>query len=318
MKHRLCERFAAAVFLAAIITGTVLTTRASGQEVRIRSGDRLRLDVPQREQLGSLLTVDDSGDVSIAIVGRIRVAGSTLDEARLSILRALQDVYPSVQSITLTLIGEEARRIIFVQGQVVRPGKIEFAGAPNIWEAIREAGGTTALASLGTVRLIRAEGTEERTSIINVQRAIDSGDFSSLPVLRPGDTVIVPERTPVYSGSGAVNIIGAVRLPAPYSLTGGRRLIDAVLAAGGPTENAKLNSVTVIRTLPEGGQLTMLIDFEAYLNTGDIRHNPVILPDDTVNVPPRDNYWRRLFMDPALLIGFVTAAVTTAAILSSD
>ncbi len=39
--------------------------------------------------------------------------------------------------------GEKSRRLIYVQGEVIQPGKYEFIEEPNVWEAIREAGGAT-------------------------------------------------------------------------------------------------------------------------------------------------------------------------------
>ncbi|MCX5752682.1 MAG: polysaccharide biosynthesis/export family protein, partial [Candidatus Krumholzibacteria bacterium] len=79
----------AALFLAAILIAAALPA----QDVRLRRGDSIRLEVPQREDLGRILTVDAKGDVSLPIVGAIRVEGLTMEEARGALLRALQDMY---------------------------------------------------------------------------------------------------------------------------------------------------------------------------------------------------------------------------------
>ncbi len=294
----------------ASLVASVLTA----QEVRLRRGESIRLEVPQREDLGRLLTVDAKGEVSLPIVGSIRVEGLTLEEARGALLRSLQDTYPSIQSITITLQGEDARRVIYVQGQVARPGKYELGGAPSVWDAIKEAGGALANASLDGVRIVRTSNDGSATTLVNLQRALDSGNLDSLPVLKPGDAVIVPERTASYTGTGAVNVFGAVARPASYALTQEKRLIDAILAAGGPAENAKLSKVTIIRQIAGGGATKISVDFNRYLERGDIRQNPPIFPNDTVNIPRSGSFWATVF-NPNFFLALVSTSATVAALV---
>jgi polysaccharide export outer membrane protein len=299
---------------AMLLTAILVATALPAQEVRLRRGDSVRLDVPQREDLGRLLTIDAKGDVSLPIVGAIRLEGLTLEEARGAVLRALQDIYPSIQSITIALQGEDARRVIYVQGQVARPGKYELGGAPSVWDAIKEAGGATAAASLDGVRIVRTSNDGSTTTLVDLQQALDSGNLSSLPVLKPGDAVIVPERTASYTGTGAVNVFGAVVRPASYALTQDKRLVDAILAAGGPAENARLSKVTIIRQVAGGGATTISVDFERYLETGDTRHNPPIFPNDTVNVPRTSSFWASI-VNPSFLLAIISTSATIAALL---
>jgi polysaccharide export outer membrane protein len=287
---------------------------AQGQEVELRKGDMLELNVPQRPELGFRKTIDNAGNIEVPVIGTVHLEGMLLGDAENAILRRMREVYPSVRQVRLVLIGEDAKRFVYVHGQVVTPGKYEFRETPNVWEAIREAGGTNAAASLAAVRIVRAEEGEERTSIVNLQAVIDSGDFDSLPLLKPGDTVIVPERSMQYQGSGAVNVIGAVLNPASYMLTGEKRLIDAIVAAGGATPNADLSEVYVVRTLPDGGAMTIEVDFKRYLEKGDLRNNPIIEPNDTVSIPSKSEVVTAL-TDVRLWLGILTATVTTLAII---
>jgi polysaccharide export outer membrane protein len=274
----------------------------------------IELSVPQRPELGFRKTIDNAGNIEVPVIGTVHLEGMMLDEAENTILRRMREVYPSVREVRLVLIGEDSKRFVYVHGQVVAPGKYEFRETPNVWEAIREAGGATIEASLGAVRIVRAEEGEERTSIVNLRAAIDSGDFESLPLLKPGDTVIVPERSVQYQGSGAVNVIGSVINPAPYMLTGERRLVDAIIAAGGASSDADLSEVHVIRAMPDGGTMTIEVDFGRYLEKGDLRHNPIIEPNDTVSVPSKGNFVTA-FSDIRLLLGIFTATATTLAII---
>ncbi|MDD3643398.1 MAG: SLBB domain-containing protein, partial [Candidatus Krumholzibacteria bacterium] len=248
------------------------------------------------------------------VVGVVRVEGMLLQEAEDAVLRAVRETYPSVQRVVLSLLAEGSRRSIYVHGEVLNPGKYEFTENPSVWEALREAGGATPQAALQTVRIIRAEGEGRRTLLVDLQSVIENGNFESLPTLRPGDTVIIPERSIVYSGGGAVRVIGGVVTPGPYNLTGDRSLIDAILAAGGPTEGANLKKVNIIRRMADGGQITITVDFAKYLDDGDVRHNPVIYPDDAVHVPVKTSAgaWT---LDPRFWLAAVTAFAAVYAVL---
>jgi len=282
------------------------------QEIQLRNGDTVKLDVPQREDLTRLLTIDIRGNVRLPIVGDVHIEGLTIEEAEGTLLRSLQELYPSTQSISLSLIGEKTRRSIFVQGQVWQPGKYDFEGLLTIWDAIKEAGGATATASLEAVRLIRVEGGLSTTTIVNVQQALDSGNLELLPALKPGDTIIVPDRTAPYPGKGAVNVIGAVFRPASYFLSEDKRLADAILAAGGTAENANLRKVKILRMAPDGSSTTMEINFKKYLETGDLQFNPVIRPNDTISIS-RSSSWSAV-TSPGFLLGFISASTSLIAL----
>jgi protein involved in polysaccharide export with SLBB domain len=311
-------RYQAVRFVAAsiiVLAAAVHPAEPAAQEVRIRVGDRLVLEVPQRSDMGRRLVVNERGEVFIPTIGAIVVQGMTVRDAESTMLGRFQEFYPSIRQIRLSLLGEEARKTVYVHGEVLNPGRYEFDSPPTVWEAIREAGGATARGSLAAVRVVREQGEEQRTSIVNLQQAIDSGDFEGLPELKPGDTVIVPENTAPYQGSGSVRIIGAVTAPAPYLLSDGRYLVDAILAAGGPAGNANLHEVKIIRSVPEGGSMTIKVDFAKYLNEGDPRQNPLVKPNDTISVPRRNNFLLTMFTDPMFLLGLVTAAATVTAVI---
>ncbi|MBN1884675.1 MAG: SLBB domain-containing protein [Candidatus Krumholzibacteriota bacterium] len=305
--------------MALILAATVFLLGLAGPvvaQVRLRVGDRLELVVPQRRELARSLVIAENGAVTIPIVGDVILQGLTVEQARSTILRRLQEIYPSVADVGLTLVGEEARRIVYVHGAVLSPGKYDFADAPNVWEAIREAGGTQTNAALDAVRIVRADEEGTPTEVVDIGRAIEMGTLESLPELRPGDTVIVPEIAVPYAGSGSVRVIGAVVTPAPYNLAGEKRLVDAILAAGGPTENADLSRVKVIRRAPGGTTMTIAVDFRKYLEEGDQRHNPEIREADVVSVPLQNNYLRVIFTDPRFLITLLASAATIIAVLA--
>ncbi len=301
------------IVLSLAVTAMV-SSRADAQEIVLRAGDRVNLTVPQRGELDRTLLIDQQGIVTIPIVGNVAIGGMTVGEAEIVLLRALRDIYPSVRSVSLNLLGEESRRTIYVQGEVLNPGRYGFEKNPTVWEAIREAGGATPSAALEVVRIVRAEGDNQRTFLVNLKDAIESGNLDELPLLQPGDAVIVSQSTVIQAGTGSVKVIGAVAAPGPYQLTGDKTLIDAILASGGYAANADLKKVIIHRKMPSGAQLTLTFNFKRYLEEGDIRHNPLILPNDTVHVPA-ESAGTRLFVDPRFWLTVIGAYATIYAIL---
>ncbi len=279
------------------------------QQIRLRIGDKLELKVQERQELDRQLEINKQGEVLIPVIGAIQLRGLRLLEAETLILEELKRVYPSISRINLSLFGEESKRLIYVQGEVIHPGRYEFAEEPNVWEAIREAGGATPRALLEAVRIIQGEGDEQRTYLVDLQRVINDGNFDSLPELKAGDTVLIPERTAQVSAEGNVKIMGAVLRPGSYNLTGINRLEDIILAAGGVSDNSNLKEIQIIRKLPGGSVMKIVVNFEKYLKDGQLDSDPLIYSGDLVNVPRETNLFKTIFTTPGYLFAMITVGI---------
>lgn len=86
-----------------------------------------------------------------------------------------------------------------------------------------------------------------------------------------------------------VNVWGQVAKPGQYMIPDKTDLISLISFAGGPTEGAKISDVRLIRKW-EGEQKVLSVDLQHYLDTGDVSHIPVMMPEDTVLVP--GNFFR--------------------------
>src|SRR5262249_2057042 len=146
-----------------------------------------------------------------------------------------------------------------------------------------------------------------QSQLVDVQSAIESGTVQNLPILRPGDTVIVPGSEELYTGSSGVNVTGAVIKPGNYRLTGRADLVGAILMAGGPTDRANLSSVHLIRPGDNDKKAeTYNIDLNDFLKHGKLESNPKLRPGDTVTVQNKSFTGR----DVSLILSFVTALGT--------
>jgi len=105
---------------------------------RVGSGDRLRIKVLNYPDLSGEFTVQPSGDISLASVGRIRVAGREFDELEDEFINRLREsglVDPQVS------VEIAEYRPIYVVGDVKSPGRYQFQMGMTVLQALAAAGG---------------------------------------------------------------------------------------------------------------------------------------------------------------------------------
>ena len=120
--------------------------------------------------LGGSFTVDAEGNVTLPLIGAVRAVGA-FDGRELSTssLAASRSWIAEISQVTVAVAQYNSRRV-FVMGEVQRRERFRFPKMPGIWEVIREAGGPTAEASLGRVRVIPPEGQGARRGDRSRQR----------------------------------------------------------------------------------------------------------------------------------------------------
>lgn len=85
-------------------------------------------------------------------------------------------------------------------------------------------------------------------------------------------------------GSNKIYLTGEVRNPGKRSFEVIPNLWDAILEAGGPTGEAALNNVTIIRGGYQKGK-KIVVDLTKYLNRGEFANLPALHKGDTVFIP---------------------------------
>lgn len=94
-----------------------------------------------------------------------------------------------------------------------------------------------------------------------------------------------------------VNIWGFVRLPGQYFVPNNTDLISLLSFAGGPTEDAKISNIRMIRNDPKQGSSIWKVDVKKYMETGDERIIPILRPGDTIIVSGTTFHWISRFFE---------------------
>jgi polysaccharide export outer membrane protein len=205
---------------------------------RFGPGDELVVSVAARPEISGPHLVGPDGIITIPFAGPVLIGGLTREEAASRVVEALEPYYLDL-SVTVGVTRYGSNRIV-VLGRVENPGVLQFDTTPNLLETLAQAGG---------LPLLRPEQLLTRCAVIrgdsilwvDVARLL-TGDLSLNIRLQRNDIVYIPDSTdtPVY-------VLGEVETPGVYRLTPQMSFLDAISQAGGPTRDANLNRIHVIR-----------------------------------------------------------------------
>ena len=161
-------------------------------EVRIREGDTLKIAFPGAPSLDMLnQQVRRDGKITLSLGGEVKVAGMTPMELEKEILR-LHGTSLTVQQVVVTMTSPGYP--VFVNGAVLRPGKLTVDRPITVLEAIMEAGGyDNVKADLKKVKVIRKVDGQNLHYAVNIKAVID-GKQTKPFYLKPDDIVVVPEK----------------------------------------------------------------------------------------------------------------------------
>ena len=93
--------------------------------------------------------------------------------------------------------ADEILMQVNVWGFVRQPGQYMVPYDTDLVSLLSYAGGPQEEAKIKSIRIIRNSGTESEEKVIdvNVKRFLKSADYSLIPILKPGDTVMVSGTT---------------------------------------------------------------------------------------------------------------------------
>lgn len=80
-----------------------------------------------------------------------------------------------------------------VWGEVKNPGTLQVPDNTDLISLLSFAGGPTENAKLSQVKLIRSFSPEKEVKVINVERFLKKGNHQAVPIIEPGDTIVVPK-----------------------------------------------------------------------------------------------------------------------------
>jgi polysaccharide export outer membrane protein len=230
----------AAIFLAAFTPSVYPlqeTQTARVNDYRIGPKDLLEITVYELPELNQTVRVSEDGSITLSLLGKVEVSGSTAQELETRLAQLLDQKYTKGAHVTVFI--KEYQKVSVI-GAVGRPGMYELVGPTTLLQAIAQAGGLTAQATNEIfVYRMGPDGKQERIVII-----LEDGNPEMNIELKPKDVLTVP-----IDQSLNVFVYGEVRTPGviPYMSSKKITLLQAIAQAGGTTEWAKKSKVVIKR-----------------------------------------------------------------------
>lgn len=282
--------------LIALLLGLFISPLAAlaDEDVVLRPGDILVLKLPGEANFDEPFQLDPQGEIMLSEIGRQRLAGMTLLQAREHLMKQLKTFYRDLSRFQIVL--QERQLSVTVLGYVRNPGPVVLPHTANVQMALNQAGGLSEGAQLDKMQIRRRGAPLE----FDYKRYLDSGDPSIIPALEPLDVLFVPAsplignvqvdfdaRTLTAAGDGAeeqesLKVFGEVHRPGTFSFKGDETVIDMLMRAGGVTRYAGIEQIRVI-TDGEPRPFNM----REYLDTGDASFMPSIRHGDLIFVPQK-------------------------------
>ena len=164
----------------------------------LQVGDRLSMRVVEDRKDPVGLFVTDSGEVEVALIGRVPAKGKTCKQLAFAIKAQLEQEYYYKARVIIGLDFETLKSPgkIYVTGQIRNQGPLDIppGEAFTVSRAIIRAGGFADFANKHRVKLVRKDGEKARTIIVDVEAVINKGRTDKDPIVEPDDMIVVPER----------------------------------------------------------------------------------------------------------------------------
>ncbi|MCW8345010.1 SLBB domain-containing protein [Vibrio sp. ZSDZ65] len=178
---------------------------------------------------------------------------------------------------------------IYVFGQVNAPGRYRFTNEMHFLDILSAADGPTKDADIHNIRVTHRDKTYAKVSKLNLSLYFETGDETILPNVLPGDTIYIPEKDKNWLDTPkeeTIRVLGAVNNPGRYSFNDNMTILDILAEAGGPSDKAYLEKISVVNMSCCQGQARSF-DLVSFSKTADIRKLPVLRAGDTIYIPDR-------------------------------
>ena len=200
-----------------------------------------------------------------------------LDDKRLSSTRDF--ILSDADLVKVFNISEKEENVVYLNGNVKRPGKYEYRSGMRIRQLIRDTSDLLDETHLdyGLVKRVERRDTKNELIPFNLGRLLTDRDESQNIQLKPGDNVYIFSKW-FFKDKPTISVDGGVRSGGEFDLIENVRVKDAIVLAGGITRDASLDDTELYRVDPVTKMRTIVrINLKKALE-GDPEHN-VLLKD---------------------------------------
>jgi len=263
----------------------------AGPEI-IVPGENLEVYVVEDPSFNAKYAVRRGGYIIVPQVGRVTVAGKTIEQAEAALKKALQSSQLQKATVMIEPIegsDVESGPLIYLNGEFKhpRPFRIPAGTSSTLVDVLLSCDGWTDTADLTHVKVMRMTGNKQLVEEVNVQKILNGGPSAGLGsdlALTNGDVITIPTGQP-----SLVYVTGNVKNQGSYKLIQGEKLTayGVILQSGGFARFADKKNVHVLRAMPDGTKVKIPVDVVAV--TKGLKADVPLQINDIVVVP--EKFW---------------------------
>jgi protein involved in polysaccharide export with SLBB domain len=229
-------------------------------------GDTLEIQLVGQKNLIEMLSIKRDGSINIPEIGKISVAGLSLDTVSSLIKDKIANAYIGIEAF-VTLVNIRDIQVL-ITGNAYNPGIYTLNGNSNLLHALSMAGGIDEKGSYRQIELIRENIVINTVDLYDIFIHGKSGFGQRL---RSGDSILIKP------SNDLITISGAVKRPGLYELTSDEDYSDLFSYANGFSASADKGSLRVERLNKEEVE---------FINISDVKDLSSIKPfsGDRLNV----------------------------------
>lgn len=165
--------------------------RAGGREYVIDPPDVLEVFVKDNEAISDRqITVGPDGNISLPLIGVVKVGGKTVSEVAADLkaryARFIRDAEVNVR------VRDFRSKWIYVDGEVLRPGRYPYTGSDSVINALAQCGFLTRRASPNGIHVSRGNPNDPEIYPVRMKDIVIDDDSRTNWTLAPEDIVYVP------------------------------------------------------------------------------------------------------------------------------
>ena len=199
-------------------------------------GDTLEIQLVGQQNSIDELSIKRDGSINISEIGKVSVAGLTLESASSLIKNKISNAYIGIEAF-VTLVNIRDIQVL-ITGNAYNPGIYTLNGNSNLLHALSMAGGIDENGSYRQIELIRDNAIINSIDLYDIFIHGKSGFGQRL---RSGDSVLIKPANELIA------LTGAVKRPGIYELTSDEDYSDLFAYGNGFSASADINSLRVER-----------------------------------------------------------------------
>ena len=162
-----------ALLLAAVLSAALQLHAAD--DYRLNAGDTIRIHVYGEEDLSfPQILIGPNGRIPYPFLGELQVAGQTVTTLQQMLIDGLRPDYLIDPRISVSIVRY---RPFFINGEVKRPGGLDFQPGLTLRKAISLAGGFTERANSKEFLVIADDDPDREEKTVDLDYSVQPGDI---------------------------------------------------------------------------------------------------------------------------------------------